>query len=231
MTTTLLPDDTGLVRTSTVDVRPAAVDDLVAHLSSACDALVAEGGLLSSTVLVSQAAPGAEDAPVRVVHLARWATAEDVDAARAALSPAADPGEVLAVGPAEHDLDLHLLFTTRTEQQIELGADGPATFLISMDADPALHEELLGFNVRDTEHLFALMPGFVSCTLFSDRRRERVFEVVQWESMPHFLGAISTPAFAEHNAFLQRLCRTTDARPYRVVHTAGAASSPPGAPG
>lgn len=220
MTTTITLDDTGLVRTSTADVRPDAVDDLVAHLSGACDALADGGGLLASTVLVSQAAPGADPVvPVRVVHLTRWATAEHVDAANAALAlPSAL--EEAVVGRAEHDLDLRVLVTNRPERRTELSEGGPATFLITMDADPSSHEELVELNARDTEQVFSRMAGFVGCTLFGDHRHERVFEVVQWESMPHFFAAISTSAFAEHNAVLQDICRTTDARPYRVVHTA-----------
>ena len=220
MTTTITPDDAGLVRTSTADVRPDAVDDLVVHLSGACDALAGGGGLLASTVLVSQAAPDADPVvPVRVVHLTRWATAEHLDAASAALALPSSLKEALA-GRTEHDLDLRLLHTTRPEQRTELAAGGPATFLVTMDADPSSHEELVELNARDTEQVFSGMPGFVGCTLFGDHRHERVFEIVQWESMPHFFAAISTPAFAEHNTFLQGVCHTTDARPYRVVHTA-----------
>ena len=215
--TTIRPDDAGLVRTSTLDVPPDRVAAVVAHLAQVCDAVAGErdGGLLASTVLASRAVPGAEGAPVRVVHLARWASAVLADAARARVSPAGAEG---AQGDV-HDLELREMRTAGPEQRVELDGDGPATFLISMDSDPSEHERLLTLNTDDTEALFAPMPGFVSGTFYSDHPRGRLFEVVQWQTMGHFFAAAASPGFAEHNAFIQQRCHATDARPYDVVHT------------
>lgn len=216
--TTLRPDDAGLVRTSTYDVPPGHVVNLVAGLTRACEAVAAERrrGLLASTVLVSRAAPGAEDAPVRVVHLARWASVDLADASRAALTLEAGDAQ----GPLEHDLELREM-RTAGELRVELrdGEPPAMTFLISMDSEPSQHEYLLTLNLHDTEAVFSMMPGFVAGTFFSDALRGRLFEVVQWKTMGDFFAAASSPGFAEHNALINQRCHATDARPYDVVHT------------
>lgn len=225
--TTLRPDDAGLVRTSTLDVLPGQVAGVVAHLTQACETVAGErdGGLLASTVLVSRAAPGAEDAPVRVVHLSRWASADLADASRAVLAP--DGSEDVQAGP-DHDLELREMRTAATEPRMKLTAGGgPATFLISMDSDPSEHEYLMTLNLADTEAVFSKMPGFVAGTFFSDAERRRLFEVVQWQTMGDFFAAASSPGFAEHDALIQQRCHATDARPYDVVHTTEEEPWPP----
>lgn len=216
--TTIRPDDAGLVRTSTLDVPPDRVAGVVAHLAQACDAVAGErdGGLLASTVLVSRAAPGAQDAPVRVLHLARWASAALADAAQVRLSPA---DAAAAQGRDVRDLELREMCTADPEQRVELAEDGPATFVISMDSDPSEHEFLLTLNTDDTREIFARMPGFVTGVFYSDHQRRRLFEVVQWQTMGHFFAAASSSDFAEHNAVIEERCHATDARPYDVVHT------------
>ena len=222
--TTLRRDDAGLVRTSTLDVPPAAVADVVAGLTRACEAVAGERerGLLASTVLVSRAAPGSEGDPVRVVHLSRWASADLADASRAALAPDGSAG----AQAGDHDLELREM-RTAGEPRVELAQGGPATFLISMDSDPSEHEGLLTLNLDDTEAVFSTMPGFVAGTFFSDARRGRLFEVVQWQTMGDFFAAASSPGFAEHNALIQQRCHATDARPYDVVHTTEEVTWPP----
>ena len=216
--TTLRPDDAGLVRTSTLDVPPDQVAGVVAGLTRACEAVAGERerGLLASTVLVSRAAPGAEDVPVRVVHLSRWASTDLADASRAALAPG---GSGDAQASPDHDLELREMRTAGAEPRVELAQGGPATFLISMDSAPSEHEHLLTLNLDDTEAVFSRMPGFVAGTFFSDAQRRRLFEVVQWQTMGDFFAAASSPGFAEHNALIQQRCHATDARPYDVVHT------------
>lgn len=216
--TTIRPDDAGLVRTSAFEVAPEQVADVVADLTRTCEAVAGEpdGGLLASTVLVSRAMPGAEGAPVRVVHLARWASAALADAAQARLSPA---DAVASQGGDVRDLEPRGMCTADPEQQVELAEGGAVTFLISMDSDPGEHERLLALNVDDTEVVFSKMPGFVASTFFSDYSHVRVFEIVQWQTMGNFLAAASSPAFAEHDVLIQQLCHATDARPYDVAHT------------
>lgn len=224
--TTLRRDDAGLVRTSTLDVPPDQVAGVVADLTRACEAVAGEPGrgLLASTVLVSRAMPGSEGAPVRVVHLARWASVALADAAQARLSPA---DAVASQGGDVRDLEPRGMCTADPEQQAELVEGGAATFLISMDSDPGQHERLLALNVEDTEVVFSKMPGFVASTFFSDRSRARVFEIVQWQTIGNFLAAASSPAFAEHDVLIQQLCHATDARPYDVVHTTEQSPWPP----
>lgn len=225
MTTTLRPTDTGLVRTSTYDVNPDVVAGVVGQLIDASGSLAGapDSGLLASTVLVSRARPGADEA-VRVVHLTRWASLALADAAPASYSPA--EGQSDSPVPAVHDLELRAMHTAAVEPHIELGQDGPATFLISMDSDPAEHEYLVQLNLDDTEAIFGSMPGFVAGAFFSAVDRERLFEVVQWKTMGDFVNAATSPGFAQHNALIQRRCHATDARPYDVVHSTEGAAWP-----
>lgn len=216
--TTIRPDDVGLVRTSTFDVSPDEVAGVVARLIEASDSAAGatDSGLLASTVMVSAARPGAEEA-VRVVHLTRWASSALADAAPASMFPAGRrSGSPM---PTVHDLELRAMHTAAVEPHIELAKDGPATFLISMDSDPSDHEYLMKLNLDDTDAVFAPMPGFLAGVFFSDVQCQRIFEIVQWRTMADFVTVTSTPGFAEHNALIQQRCHTTDARPYNVVHT------------
>ena len=215
-TTLLRADDVGVHRTGTTDVRPDEVDAVVAHLVAAVDGLVRDGGLLASTVLLSRPPPQAPaGTAVRLVHLTRWVSPARLDAAAAALRPGPERS---LVGHVDHDLVVHDVVTAGGDGQVRLSADGPATFLLSMDSAVEHHAFLRTFNTDDTRRVFAPLPGFVACAIFGDRRRRRVFEIAQWERLEDFLAATALPAFAEHEAVLDERCDSTDARVYQVVH-------------